>query len=915
MMTTADNLTAPEASQKVIESAVKQALGHAEGRSRTANPAGATERLILLRAAPRWRGDPTATVDTQHGTVTAAVRGCPTVLSVLDALSEARDPQAYLVVLTPQPSEELGDSILAQAISHEVRPIDRWDLVLKVFGAHKLDPRLLRTEYRWLAEALLEAQPGDGWRRVPGLVLPADTALGRLAALRLGRGDADERLDAAALLDWSRDQTLVARFVSLRREEQDGIADWLETSAGPVAGAVFRLLRAGQVAEAVPFGLVVAELFGPAAGSDERVVMARARAEQRFLGGRPLTAAALAAFGEAAESLILRWSENGHAAEAADMCDRAERILAELGAGEQAVRSAVLDAGLDARRAALASAISATLPAPDPADLAEVESALIALREHRRCGADVLAAAEAAVALVRWLAAGELPPATVSAGVSGQVRSWAWADRALALITSPDTTRTPSAAVAYAALHQSVRERRRELDEIFAGRLAAWSPAAGPTEDLLLAENVLERVARPLTGRAAPLIIVVDGMSAAVACAVAEDIADLRIWEEVGRHADGRDGAVAALPSATVFSRCSLLCGKLRAGGQAEEKAGFAAFWASRRASLFHKADLAAGPGARLSAAASSALADSATAVGVVLNTIDDSLSNDKPGSDPRWRLADISYLPELLTAAADAGRPVILTADHGHVFDQPDGTRPIAAEAARSREGAPGPGEALISGPRVLAGGGTIVLPWDERIRYTARKAGYHGGASLAEVVVPVLAFVPAGSSIPKGWTLYSTPSLHEPAWWNPEQAPGQQAGPATPVRPDAARRRTQRKPVAGTDTLFTDADIPAPASLGAQVVASALYAAQSAYVRKAPADAQVVAVIDALCLAGGKLPVMSLAATVGQPPFRMPGYLAQIGRLLNVDGYLVISAADEGRTATLNAALLREQFLGGNG
>ena len=82
----------------------------------------------------------------------------------------------------------------------------------------------------------------------------------------------------------------------------------------------------------------------------------------------------------------------------------------------------------------------------------------------------------------------------------------------------------------------------------------------------------------------------------------------------------------------------------------------------------------------------------------------------------------------------------MILTSDHGHVLDQPDGIRPAAAEAARYREGSLGPGEVPVSGPRVLAGGGTVVLPWDERIRYTARKAGYHGGASLAEIVVPAL-------------------------------------------------------------------------------------------------------------------------------------------------------------------------------
>jgi hypothetical protein len=42
------------------------------------------------------------------------------------------------------------------------------------------------------------------------------------------------------------------------------------------------------------------------------------------------------------------------------------------------------------------------------------------------------------------------------------------------------------------------------------------------------------------------------------------------------------------------------------------------------------------------------------------------------------------------------------------------------------------------------------------------------------------------------------------------------------------------------------------------------------------------------------------------------MAGYLTQVGRLLNVDGYPVIGETDGGRTVELNVALLKEQFLG---
>jgi len=919
--------SAPEASKTVVESALKQALKWAAARREKHGPADGNQRLLLLRAAPQWRGPATVTVDAGSGPVTADVRGCGTVLAVLDAVSEPRANGTYLVVLTPCDDRELGSSVLASALGGEVRPVHRWDLIADAFDARRLDPRLTGREYRWLAEALLDAQPSGGWRRITSTVLQFDTALSRLASVRLGRGE-DERIDAAALLDWSRDETRVAWFVALRQDEQDGLAGWLEESAGPVAEIVFRLLRAGQVTDAIPFGLAAAELWGAGAGSHQAVLAARVRAEERFLGRQAPGEATLRAFGEAAESLTLRWSENGHADDAQAMCDRAEQILRELGVADLPGDSKVLDAGLDARITALADLIATALPAPRPADLTAAEAALGRLHEHRRSGARAaeVEAGVAAVRLARWLATADAAPATVAEGALRQVRCWAWADRALALIKTADTTRTPRVRAAYAALYEAVREQRAGLDEAFAQRLASWSPVAGPTDDLLLAENLLERIARPLAERRAPLIIVLDGMSAAVACELAEEITASRIWTEAGRHPDGREGALAVLPSATTFSRTSLLCGQLRAGSQPEERAGFAAFWRGRKSALFHKAGLAAGPGAVLNEDVQAVIGDAGTVVGVVLNTIDDALRDGREGSTPVWRLDDITYLRELLAAAAGAGRPVILTSDHGHILDQGEGIHPVQSDSARYRQGQPGDGEVLLSGPRVLSAGGTAVLPWDERIRYAPRKAGYHGGASLAEVIIPVLAFVPAGSPCPKGWTLYDNPVLHEPAWWNPDAASGRpdaasQAA-AMPAGQASRARKPARRPPVQEDALFSASEVGAgearsgagagQVTLGARVVASERFAAQRAFVRKAPADAAVAAIIDGLSAAGGKLPVTSVAGLAGQAPFRMAGYLAQLGRLLNVDGYPVIGDADGGRTVELNAALLTEQFLG---
>ena len=125
------------------------------------------------------------------------------MLSVLEALSVVRDEASYLVVLTP--CQELGESVLAQAIEPGILPVNRWDLIREAFGTKKLEPSLSRNSNSWLAEALLDAQPVGGWRKLTGPVLGRETAMNRLAAVRLGlSADADDTgVDAAALLEWT----------------------------------------------------------------------------------------------------------------------------------------------------------------------------------------------------------------------------------------------------------------------------------------------------------------------------------------------------------------------------------------------------------------------------------------------------------------------------------------------------------------------------------------------------------------------------------------------------------------------------------------------------------------------------------------------------------------------------------------
>jgi hypothetical protein len=944
----------PVANSSVIEGELRRAL-----KSSRTVPGNS---VLLLRAAPEWRGDATFTMEVDAGQVTVTVAKCQTVLAVLDAIGTSRDDTDYLVVLTPCETREVGESVLARAMQPEIKPINRWDLVQDAFGARRLDPALTRSENRWMAEALLDAQPTGGWRRLAGPVLTRATALNRLAATRLGIRDADDSaVDAAALLEWTTDASSVASFLQLREAERVGLVDWLAQSVGPVADVVFGMAASGKIPDAVPFGLAIAALYEGAGGTDEQVqgdvLVARVRAAERYLGGRSLGVQALQAFGVAAESLVVRWTDNGHAPQAAALCERAEFILSQLADGRPGNlglvgSSRVLEAGLDARLAAfagaLADALGDTASAPQAATLARLQDALRLVGEHarKRDRNDEVSAAQAAVRLARWLATPDEPTATLHDAATSMLRSWAWVDRALTAISRADTSRVPRLAESYADLWNRVRARRARLDRAFARKLAAWTEGSSATDDLLLVENLMDRIARPIAPQRPPVVVVLDGMTAAIGCELAEELTGRGGWLEAGRRPDGREPALATIPSVTSISRASLLAGGLRVGGQADERAGFAAFWGRRKSRLFHKADLTPGPGQALAAEVRDAIADPETVVGVVLNVIDDTLDKSKPGGPAHWTVETVTYLRPVLDEARRGGRPVILTADHGHVLEwghSLDGGQSASSarsDSARYRIGPPAAGEIVIRGPRVLTAGAEVVAAVDETIRYTPRKAGYHGGASPAEVVIPAITLLPSESLLPPDWFAYDAAG-HAPAWWDPPASTGHSLPDASAQssRDDGRERRggprRGGRPTAALDdngALFGVAEAAGVAlsasgaeratthgaasvgakSLGARVVASARMTVQRQFLRRAPDDASIVVLIDGLAQSGGRLTIAEAATIAGESPVRMSGYLAQVTRLLNVDGYPVLQTTDGGRTVELNVPLLRQQFLG---
>ena len=66
----------------------------------------------------------------------------------------------------------------------------------------------------------------------------------------------------------------------------------------------------------------------------------------------------------------------------------------------------------------------------------------------------------------------------------------------------------------------------------------------------------------------------------------------------------------------------------------------------------------------------------------------------------------------------------------------------------------------------------------------------------------------------------------------------------------------------------------------------------------------------LAALSEQGGKMTLAALARKMQLPPFRLPGLLAAVQRVLNVEGYPILSKDEASDTVELNSGLLRRQF-----
>ncbi|WP_165491753.1 BREX-2 system phosphatase PglZ [Egibacter rhizosphaerae] len=889
-------------------------------------------RMVAVAGAPTWEGP--ERLETDAGTV--RVLAAPSTLAVRAALvaHRAAGDHELLVVVTDRDERELGEEVVAELWDHRVVRPYGWEACKRLFRAEMLDGQL--ADDRWLVDLLVDHAPPRGYPPVAKGVLDADTAW--RAFCRHGLGLRVDRPSTLDLLRWAEAGEGTKTLGRLSDDDRARVIDRLVRETDPGALPILRLAADGRGPRAVGLGLLAGVLWSPeAVGEAAATARGRFTERQEVLQG-PDPERRARGWARAAEALARERLADADPNVPALLAD-VEHQLDQLGASALVGVSDLLPGALAARLATVGTAITETLDGHGT-----VEAALRALgrvQAHVRADEDPQAAR--ATHAVR-LAARAQGPATSSeaADLADAARRWiddgAWVDEARAAIAEGATV--PELASALSALLARIDAEREPEDRAFAAQLADWSRVEPlGAQGLLPIERVLDDVVAPLAAQRPTLVLVVDGLDHPTAHRLLGDI-EREGWAAQEPADAPWPAVVSALPSITYASRASLLSGRLVAGEQNVERDNFAAHAALRKAGgeprLFHKRDLKPEEG-RLGEEVRDAITDvSRRVVGVVVNGVDDHL--DKGGQLQLVEgLHGVRPLAWLLQAAAEAGRVVVVTSDHGHIRARRTKTRVTdgGGERWRPATSEPNDDEVAVAGPRVLRGEGEVVLPATDAIRYTpADKLGYHGGATPQEVLCPLAVFAPASAELDG----YAHVAVTQPPWWwdvRPDAAARSEpdveaAAPAAPAPaapappstdPDGGLRLFDDEETASAEPQETsgEAEAAGAAARGGvagqpawvtELLASPLLAEQRARAgRAALSDDDLAAFLAVLARHGDVATAGVLQRETGVKGVRLRSKLQALRRTLSVDAYDVVRVDTDG-TVRLNRQLLAEQF-----
>jgi hypothetical protein len=649
-------------------------------------------------------------------------------------------PRDLVAALTGRPCEPIGDEALARAIE--------------------------------AALPQLQAFPG-GWS--VGGTVSAREIRNVLLSLQVGTQhrfdrEAPEALLARWLVDGPPEITSVELLFEALRQEHGKVGDWLAWAV--TDGSVDALVSAGALAGSAE-GAAAAPTVSTVTGPGDRHRL-RSVVEQAVRSA---------------------WERNPSRARRA--LEEAERLSA--GLDPALAPSHPLLAGL-LDRYLVESARLAAVGTP------EADASLEALSTNLH-----LSTCQPAWELVRELSRLARFVASVEVPAAPTLEAWAdlarghiaWGDLAFRRARRGLGDAGPRTSPSARLVLQQYAARRDELNTAFAAWLVAnWAAVAGQTDvrQPFGLHHLSRLVLRPLLDQGERvLLVVLDG------CDLASFVDLLGVADRDHQVALGlpnlRDPdlahdlqaaspwrvAVSPLPTVTSHARRALFAGDLPKSSTldaTEEAAANAshdkkAFLANPALGKAPRTLLLKGDVGDLGDAVQAALAGDHRLVAVVLNDVDDALASKETTPMPPWRLELLgTQAAGWLKSALDAGWCVVVTADHGH-------TPYVASDRKLQVSGVGGRIASEPAAGVVVATQGPLpASPLHLLTGFGAWRGnqhrGWHGGASLEEVFVP-LAFLKRGTVHHEAFS--------PPLWWTrlPDRAQDDAPDAAPSAVPDA--------------------------------------------------------------------------------------------------------------------------------
>ena len=852
--------------------------------------------VIGLYAPGDWQGG----ADLTCGGQTYRVVPCRSELQTREAmLDHAGHP---LVILSALDETRLSRDVLIRFAKRTLIPLSGKAVLLELFQARSLDPQLLN--HKWIVAALLERMPESGFAPVPDGMLDVETVWGNFLKLYLGLNEA--RPDLESFLRWTVSPGNITAMETMCADFRADLESWLDASMGKAGAFVLAAIRTGHGADLVPLGLALAVIFARG-GKDAELRDAAVRLEKVF-EGRKIAGDAAESWASAAASSVRKLLRTQGEPAVRVLLNRVDAILDGLQIAQASALSDYSPGGLENRLGKLADTFTTALNSRDALVAATDQLAIAGSHFLSGLAPERMNRCAMALRILRWLHAGKTTEATsLLECANDYVNDGAFVDWARYALFAGDGH--PALAKAFGRIVDAAGSRREKQDRTFACMLATSLTAQEYEAGLLPIESVMKEVVAPLVAQAPVLFVVMDGMSQAVFRELLPALTK-RGWRSIGQAGCALPRPVlSALPSITEVSRRALLAGALAYDSPLDEVAGFEKLGEllglpkTARPQLFRKGELTEVGETGLPDKMQQAIAQTKNRLlGVVVNAIDDYLLKGDQLA-VTWNLALLPALEQLLHAAHDSGRIVVLASDHGHIIDRETELRKAeGGDRYRPDNGQPTANELIFRGPRIRAATGheSVIFPITERLRYAGKKNGYHGGATPQEVIAP-LAVLTTLTKLPNGWEELPP---YEPAWWS-----GQQAASSAPLQPPVKTK----KPSVDLP-LFDFAKgtaAPSTAHWSDALLNSEIFVAQQKFAGRTPLDeATVRAFLGALEERGFAMLRPALAQKLSLPIFRVGGLVSTMQRILNVDGYEVLAFEAEADTVRLNIELLRTQF-----